>query len=94
MKSTQDRIPSYRLGNELALDAQGRVLRRPHFLTMREHQDAMRMEAANWAGAVEVEKRKTRSLAEMKIDNIVVIHPRIFCRSKLQWLVKLCITIE
>lgn len=91
MKSSQDHIPTYRLGDELALDAQGRVLRRPHFLTTREHQDAMRMSATAWVRLITEEKRKTHRLI---VESPVTTRPRILCRSRLHWLLKRFIKIE
>lgn len=102
MRSTQDRLATHQLSGEMALDSQGRVLRRPHFLTKREHDQEMTKTAQMWSGMViretekvDAEREKVRLLTE-KLDNpvLVPIYPKIVARKRLHGLVRRFVKIE
>lgn len=101
MRRTQDRLPTHKLSGEMALDSQGRVLRRPHFLTRSEHDREMTNAAKLWAGVVthetgnvNAERNKVRLLTE-KLNNpvLIPIYPKIVVRKRLHWMVKRLIQI-
>lgn len=102
MRSTQDRVPTHRLSGDLALDSHGRVLRRPHFLTRKEHDQEMIKAAQMWAGVViqetgnvNAERDKVRLLTE-KLNNpvLIPIYPKIVVRKRLHGLVRRFVKIE
>lgn len=86
MKSSQDHIPTHELGDELALDAQGRVLRRPHFFLAAEAEEEIRRTNQIWAELLMSERNKVqeaesraqtaeavaRRLTDRKIDDVVL----------------------
>lgn len=94
MRSTQDRVPSHRLSGEMALDSQGRVLRRPHFLTRREHEEMMASSIESYRQLLAAEREKANSLTFGKPISVAIVdHPQIFVRRRLHWLTKLLIQI-
>lgn len=57
MRSRQDNIPTHRLKGQMALDSQGRVLRKPHFLTREEYDAALVQQRDYYTKLIQVEPR-------------------------------------
>lgn len=102
MKSSQDRIPTYQLSNKgMALDSQGRVLRKPHFLTKEEHDASQRQVVEGWKELLRLQeletataRENTRVVSEMKIDGIVVVHTKVMARKRLHWMVRWLVRLD
>lgn len=102
MKSQQDRILTHQLQKEMALDSHGRVLCRPYFVTKEEHDAEIHAQnlANVWllmAQRKRVQKAEAtameactrlRDLAEVTINNVVIVEPRILARKRLHWVVR------
>lgn len=102
MKSQQDQILTHQLPKEMALDSQGRVLRRPFFVTKEEHDAAihattkanMRLLMAQRAKVQEAEAiaveacTRLRDLADLTITGVIVVEPRILARKRLHWMAR------
>lgn len=96
MKSGQDRIPTHALGDVMAVDSHGRVLRKPHFLTMAEHEAHAQAQSNAWTDVLMAERRKVQE-AEAKYAQLlfaktvsieIVDNPKILARKRLHWMVR------
>lgn len=101
MKSSQDHISTHNLGNEMALDAHGRVLRKPHFVTMEEHEQQMQARDNAWSSVLMAERTKVqgseakyRTLLETKVTGVTIIYPQIIVRRRLRGLVRWLIRVK
>lgn len=92
MKSSQDWVPTEQLGSESALDSQGRILRRPYFLTIEEH-DAEMLRAISVFDRLMKEEREAKASPFVYGKATLTISPRVRCRKRLRWLVKWLIRI-
>jgi hypothetical protein len=100
MRSKQDRIPTHRLKGALALDGQGRVLREPHFVTREQHDTILEGVVYGWKQMLAMQEEETKAalraakrVAEMQIEDVVIVEPMIFARKRLHWLVRWLISV-
>lgn len=109
MKTSQDNVPTHRLGERLALDNQGRVLRKPHFLTRPEHEAIVDEKERAWSGVLMAERAKVQE-AEAKYRELdqqyslvlfskttsieIVDPPKIFARRRLHWMVRWLVRVD
>lgn len=71
MRTMQDGVPTELLPKQMALDAHGRVLRRPYFLTKEEHERVLQKTSATLVSMVDTERRKKAALSGAMADLIV-----------------------
>jgi len=92
MQSQQDRIPTHQLGKEMALDSQGRVLRRPYFVTKSEH-DA---EVTNLRRQIVDLANRPPKIMETMVPVTISYrkYPEMRCRRRLQFLVRRLVKID
>jgi len=96
VKSKQDRVPTHCLGETMALDSQGRVLRKPFFFTKEEHEAEIRTQTQVSTRLITTERAQRRAAVNQYLDLLEEMErkraPHIFVRRRLhgvvRWLIR------